>query len=87
MTHKYFPYYDSGNNIFIILFSAWYFFRYNDFLDSLFLCKAFYLDSTDVQIEILIVVDFVFPTTPESFFINIVAWFKENRLFLYFRSN
>ena len=64
-------------------FAAWHFFRYNDFSDSLFLCKAFYLDSTDIQIKILIVVDIVFQTTPQKYLHERNRLNKENKSFYF----
>ena len=48
-------------------FAAWYFFDIIIVQTACFLCKAFYLDSTDVQIKILIVVDIVLATTPRKY--------------------
>ena len=54
-------------------FAAWYFFDII-IVQTAFLCKAFYLDSTDVQIKILIVVDIVSLTTPRKYL------YKDNSL-------
>ena len=43
------------------------------------LCKAFYLDSTDIRIKILIVVDIVFLITPQKYLHGRSRLNKENK--------
>ena len=87
MTHKYFPYYDSGNNTFTILFCSLVFsFDIMIFQTAYFYAKLFISILPMYRLKFLSLSIFFFQLRPESIFINIVAWFNENRLFyfLYF---
>ena len=64
-------------------FAACYFFDIIIVQTACFLCKAFYLDSTDIQIKILIVVDIVFQTTPQKYLHERSRLHKENKSFYF----
>ena len=84
MTHKYFPYYDSGNNIFTILFcSLVFFFRYDNFSDGLFFyVKLFIWILPIYRLKFLSLSILCFKPRPKSIFMNVVGYIKKTNHFI-----